>query len=214
MPLRPDALADAVRSAPDLAAHDPWVRVDMHDYRLTPGPVRLRRVRRGLGRLDDVLAASRAGTELLLSTRWARPRPAVRRSRCSGCRCSWRTGTPRSRRWRGAASSSATSTIRPWTTTRERSSRTVARARGRSLVRAARAAGGSAAGTGGRRGAGTVRGTAGRAARGTGRTGDGGGSGGTGDGGGTGRVSGTGGVGAARGGTAGDTVRGLGPPRD
>ncbi|WYB36592.1 DegT/DnrJ/EryC1/StrS family aminotransferase [Streptomyces sp. GD-15H] len=75
MPLRPDALADAVRSAPDLAAHDPWVRVDMHDYRLESGPVRLRRVRRRLGRLDDVLAASRAGTELLLSTRWARPRP-------------------------------------------------------------------------------------------------------------------------------------------
>lgn len=73
MPLRPDALAGAVRSAPDLGAHDPWVRVDMHDYRLAPGPVRLRRVHRALGRLDDVLRASRVGTELLLSTPWARP---------------------------------------------------------------------------------------------------------------------------------------------
>ncbi|ODA73024.1 DegT/DnrJ/EryC1/StrS aminotransferase family protein [Streptomyces sp. AVP053U2] len=73
MPLRPEALAGAARSAPDLAAHDPWVRVDMHDYRLEPGPVRLRRVHRSLGRLDDVLRASRAGTELLLSTPWARP---------------------------------------------------------------------------------------------------------------------------------------------
>ncbi|MFC5674403.1 DegT/DnrJ/EryC1/StrS family aminotransferase [Streptomyces incanus] len=73
MPLRPDALAGAVRSAPDLVAHDPWVRVDMHEYRRKPGPVRLRRVHRGLGRLDDVLRASRAGTELLLSTPWARP---------------------------------------------------------------------------------------------------------------------------------------------
>ncbi|MFC5851252.1 DegT/DnrJ/EryC1/StrS family aminotransferase [Streptomyces chlorus] len=73
MPLRPDALAGAVRSAPDLVAHDPWVRVDMHEYRREPGPVRLRRVHRSLGRLDDVLRASRAGTELLLSTPWARP---------------------------------------------------------------------------------------------------------------------------------------------
>lgn len=74
MPLRPDALARAAGSAPDLDAHDPWVRVDMHDYRLRSGPLRLRRVRRGLERLDEVLEASRAGTELLLSTRWARPR--------------------------------------------------------------------------------------------------------------------------------------------
>ncbi|NEC79978.1 DegT/DnrJ/EryC1/StrS aminotransferase family protein, partial [Streptomyces sp. SID7958] len=39
-----------------------------------PGPVRLRRIGRRLGRLDEILAASRAGTELLLSSRWARPR--------------------------------------------------------------------------------------------------------------------------------------------
>lgn len=74
MPLRPDALARAAREAPDLTAHDPWVRVDMHTYRLESGPLRLRRIGRGLGRLDDVLAAYREGTELLLSTRWARPR--------------------------------------------------------------------------------------------------------------------------------------------
>ncbi|MEV5998071.1 DegT/DnrJ/EryC1/StrS family aminotransferase [Streptomyces griseomycini] len=74
MPLRPDALARAVGSAPDLAAHDPWVRVDMHTYRRESGPLRLRRIRRRLGRLDEVLEASREGTELLLATRWARPR--------------------------------------------------------------------------------------------------------------------------------------------
>jgi hypothetical protein len=73
MPLRPDELARAVASAPDLDAHDPWVRVDMHDYRLRAGRFRLGRVGRGLDRLDDVLAGCRAGTELLLSTRWARP---------------------------------------------------------------------------------------------------------------------------------------------
>ncbi|GAB2877056.1 hypothetical protein GCM10027074_51480 [Streptomyces deserti] len=73
MPLRPDALARAAHSAPGLDAHDPWVRVDMHDYRLTPGRLRLRRIARKLERLDEVLAPCRAGTELLLSTKWAKP---------------------------------------------------------------------------------------------------------------------------------------------
>ncbi|WP_425588010.1 DegT/DnrJ/EryC1/StrS family aminotransferase [Streptomyces prasinosporus] len=74
MPLRPDALSRAVGSAPDLAAHDPWVRVDMHTYRLESGPLRLRRIRRRLERLDEVLEAYREGAELLLASRWARPR--------------------------------------------------------------------------------------------------------------------------------------------
>ncbi|MCZ9339118.1 DegT/DnrJ/EryC1/StrS aminotransferase family protein, partial [Streptomyces sp. TRM76130] len=59
MPLRPEALARAVAAAPDLDAHDPWVRVDMHDYRLRSGRFRLARVGRGLDRLDDVLADCR-----------------------------------------------------------------------------------------------------------------------------------------------------------
>ncbi|MEW1869874.1 DegT/DnrJ/EryC1/StrS family aminotransferase [Streptomyces caelestis] len=73
MPLRPEALARAAGAAPDLAAYDPWVRVDLHAYRGEPGPLRLRRVGRGLERLDEVLRSCRDGTELLLSTRWARP---------------------------------------------------------------------------------------------------------------------------------------------
>ncbi|MEU1177299.1 DegT/DnrJ/EryC1/StrS family aminotransferase [Streptomyces sp. NPDC005820] len=73
MPLRPQELARAVAAAPDLTAHDCWVRVDMHDYRLRSGPLRLGRIGRRLDRLDGVLAACRAGTELLLSTPWARP---------------------------------------------------------------------------------------------------------------------------------------------
>ncbi|WP_078913959.1 DegT/DnrJ/EryC1/StrS family aminotransferase [Streptomyces sp. NRRL S-37] len=73
MPLRPEALAAAAGAAPDLTAHDPWVRVDMHTYRLRSGPLRLRRIRHRLGRLDEVLRACRDGTELLLSTQWARP---------------------------------------------------------------------------------------------------------------------------------------------
>ncbi|MFV0134303.1 DegT/DnrJ/EryC1/StrS family aminotransferase [Streptomyces sp. HMX87] len=73
MPLRPAELARAVAAAPDLTAHDPWVRVDMHDYRLRSGRFRLARIGRKLDRLDEVLAACRSGTELLLSTRWAGP---------------------------------------------------------------------------------------------------------------------------------------------
>ncbi|MHC8424495.1 DegT/DnrJ/EryC1/StrS family aminotransferase [Streptomyces sp. NB004] len=73
MPLRPDELVRAGGSAPGLDAFDPWVRVDMHDYRLRGGRFRLGRIGRGLDRLDRVLAESRAGTELLLSTPWAGP---------------------------------------------------------------------------------------------------------------------------------------------
>ncbi|MEU1051205.1 DegT/DnrJ/EryC1/StrS family aminotransferase [Streptomyces sp. NPDC005876] len=78
MPLRPRELARAVAAAPDLTAHDPWVRVDMHDYRLRSGRFRLGRVSRRLGHLDETLAACRAGTELLQATRWAGPRPPGR----------------------------------------------------------------------------------------------------------------------------------------
>ncbi|TQJ54967.1 MULTISPECIES: DegT/DnrJ/EryC1/StrS family aminotransferase [Streptomyces] len=73
MPLRPAELARAFDAAPDLTAHDSWVRVDMHDYRLRSGPLRAGRIGRRLDHLDEVLAACRAGTELLLSTPWARP---------------------------------------------------------------------------------------------------------------------------------------------
>ncbi|MFC4503724.1 MULTISPECIES: DegT/DnrJ/EryC1/StrS family aminotransferase [Streptomyces] len=77
MPLRPDELGRAAGAAPDLTAYDSWVRVDMHDYRLRSGPLRLARIGRKLDRLDGVLAACRAGTELLLSTPWARPHSAM-----------------------------------------------------------------------------------------------------------------------------------------
>ncbi|CAL9456046.1 UDP-4-amino-4-deoxy-L-arabinose--oxoglutarate aminotransferase [Streptomyces sp. enrichment culture] len=73
MPLRPEELSRAAHAAPDLGAHDSWVRVDLHDYRLEPGPVRLGRIGRRLARLDGILAAHRAGTERLLASRWARP---------------------------------------------------------------------------------------------------------------------------------------------
>ncbi|MDX3532496.1 DegT/DnrJ/EryC1/StrS family aminotransferase, partial [Streptomyces sp. ID05-39B] len=75
MPLRAQDLDRAVAAAPNLTAGDSWVRVDLHDYRLRSGGLRLGRIGRKLDHLDEVLAACRAGTEQLLSTRWARQGP-------------------------------------------------------------------------------------------------------------------------------------------
>ncbi|MFZ4297587.1 DegT/DnrJ/EryC1/StrS family aminotransferase [Streptomyces cinereoruber] len=67
MPLRPDALERALPAAPALEPFHPWIRVDMHAYRLRPGTAKLRRTGRRLARLDGVLAAHRAGTARLLA---------------------------------------------------------------------------------------------------------------------------------------------------
>ncbi len=74
MPLRAGELARATAEAPGLTAHHSWVRVDMHDYRLAPGPLRARRITRAFGRLDEVLRVHREGTARLLDTEWAAPR--------------------------------------------------------------------------------------------------------------------------------------------
>ncbi|MFF5568518.1 DegT/DnrJ/EryC1/StrS family aminotransferase [Streptomyces sp. NPDC012623] len=73
MPLRSGELKRALAAAPDLTAFHSWVRVDMHDYRLRPGRLRLRRTERLLAGLDRTLAAHRAGTEELLASPWAAP---------------------------------------------------------------------------------------------------------------------------------------------
>ncbi|MGW0121156.1 DegT/DnrJ/EryC1/StrS family aminotransferase [Streptomyces sp. NPDC003327] len=73
MPLRADELKQALPAAPALAPFHSWIRVDMHDYRLRPGPGRLRRTARGLARLDRVLAAHRAGTARLLESEYGTP---------------------------------------------------------------------------------------------------------------------------------------------
>ncbi|MFI1397317.1 DegT/DnrJ/EryC1/StrS family aminotransferase [Streptomyces sp. NPDC020681] len=75
MPLRPGELKQALSAEPALAGLHSWIRVDMHDYRLRPGGLRLRRTKRLLTRLDTRLAAHTAGTRLLSASRWALPRP-------------------------------------------------------------------------------------------------------------------------------------------
>lgn len=76
MPLRPAELEQALGTAPSLTGFHSWVRVDMHDYRVAPGRLRLRRIERLLSGLDEKLTAHLAGTERLLATRWAAPHPA------------------------------------------------------------------------------------------------------------------------------------------
>ncbi|MEV7678293.1 DegT/DnrJ/EryC1/StrS family aminotransferase [Streptomyces sp. NPDC088341] len=74
MPLRPAELRRAIDGGAGLTALHPWVRVDLHDYRLRPGRVRLGRTERLLAGLDERLDAHRRGTEKLLATPWGRPR--------------------------------------------------------------------------------------------------------------------------------------------
>ncbi|MFE3018332.1 DegT/DnrJ/EryC1/StrS family aminotransferase [Streptomyces sp. NPDC059256] len=73
MALRPGELKEAVAVAPALDDFDSWIRVDMHDYRLSPGRTRLRRTERLLNRLEPRLDACRSGTERLAASRWAAP---------------------------------------------------------------------------------------------------------------------------------------------
>ncbi|MET7615780.1 DegT/DnrJ/EryC1/StrS family aminotransferase [Streptomyces sp. NPDC005408] len=88
MELRPGELKQAMSAAPPPGHASParserqaledfhsWIRVDMHDYRLRPGRLRLRRTERLLTRLDSRLAGHRAGTQLLSATEWALPGP-------------------------------------------------------------------------------------------------------------------------------------------
>ncbi|MEU0375550.1 DegT/DnrJ/EryC1/StrS family aminotransferase, partial [Streptomyces sp. NPDC006283] len=75
MALRPDELARAAALSPSLDAFHSWVRVDMHSYRLAPGRIRSGRTERLLAGLDERLAAHLEGTQRLLDTPWAAPRP-------------------------------------------------------------------------------------------------------------------------------------------
>jgi hypothetical protein len=52
MDLRPDALRQAIAGGPVLAAFDPWVRVDRHDYPVRPSVADLQRILERLDGLD------------------------------------------------------------------------------------------------------------------------------------------------------------------
>ncbi|WP_422396952.1 DegT/DnrJ/EryC1/StrS family aminotransferase [Streptomyces gobiensis] len=83
MPLRPDELRAALARStqppgppdrlcpPGLDALDSWIRVDMHGYRQRQGPAQLRRIHHRLDRIEERMAARRAGTRLLARSPWA-----------------------------------------------------------------------------------------------------------------------------------------------
>ncbi|MFJ3672186.1 DegT/DnrJ/EryC1/StrS family aminotransferase [Streptomyces sp. NPDC090106] len=73
MPLHAPRLALSARQAPALPPYDPWIRVDLHDYRTRHG--RLVRAQLGLrmAHLDTDLTHRRAGVTLLTGTPWASP---------------------------------------------------------------------------------------------------------------------------------------------
>ncbi|MFE4055489.1 DegT/DnrJ/EryC1/StrS family aminotransferase [Streptomyces sp. NPDC059096] len=73
MPLRAPELRQALGTAPGLDGFHSWVRVDLHDYRLSPGRPRLDRTERLLRGLDRTLAAHRDGARRLLASPWAAP---------------------------------------------------------------------------------------------------------------------------------------------
>ncbi|MEU6374340.1 DegT/DnrJ/EryC1/StrS family aminotransferase [Streptomyces sp. NPDC046909] len=73
MTLHAQRLSQSAKEAPSLPAYDPWIRVDLHDYRSRHG----RLVRAGLNLrlnlLDENLAHRREGVTLLSATPWASP---------------------------------------------------------------------------------------------------------------------------------------------
>ncbi|MGV9314536.1 DegT/DnrJ/EryC1/StrS family aminotransferase [Streptomyces sp. NPDC003691] len=75
MPLRAARLVEALNHAPSLLPFNDWVKVDMHDYRMRPGSLRLNRTERMLTGLDTLLEEYRAGSAKLLASRWAIRRP-------------------------------------------------------------------------------------------------------------------------------------------
>jgi hypothetical protein len=77
MPLRAPLLDQAVAAAPQLDRFDPWVRVDLHDYRQSPRPFQLRRMLARLDGLDGQRPRRLAGVRRLAALPAAVP--AVRR---------------------------------------------------------------------------------------------------------------------------------------
>jgi hypothetical protein len=77
MPLRPLALQAALDSGSDLDRLDPWVRVDLHDYRMRPRPVLLERTLDRLGTLASDRARRLEGVHALGALDAAAPAAAA-----------------------------------------------------------------------------------------------------------------------------------------
>ena len=124
MALRPGDLRRALDTAPGLAAFHSWVRVDMHDYRASGGRLRLGRVAGGSRAASTPFSTRTARAPKGCSPPSGRGRSRVGCSRCSGCRCSSRTGTRPVPHSPASGSPWATCTTLRSTTTRARPSPT------------------------------------------------------------------------------------------
>ncbi|WP_345034224.1 DegT/DnrJ/EryC1/StrS family aminotransferase [Streptomyces sannanensis] len=73
MALHAPRLALCGREAPNLAAYEPWVRVDLHGFRSRHGALVRGQLELRMARLDGDLTRRRAGVSLLSGTAWASP---------------------------------------------------------------------------------------------------------------------------------------------
>ncbi|MGW0188402.1 DegT/DnrJ/EryC1/StrS family aminotransferase [Streptomyces sp. NPDC003362] len=73
MALHAPRLTGSARHAPSLTAYEPWVRVDLHDYRARHGALLRGQLGLRLARLDGDLDRRRAGVSLLSGTAWSSP---------------------------------------------------------------------------------------------------------------------------------------------
>ncbi|MGV9454084.1 DegT/DnrJ/EryC1/StrS family aminotransferase [Streptomyces sp. NPDC003635] len=71
MALHAPRLTASARSAPSLTAYEPWVRVDLHGFRVRHGALVRGALTVRMSRLDEDLARRRAGVALLTGTAWA-----------------------------------------------------------------------------------------------------------------------------------------------
>ena len=73
MDLDAPVLASRSGRAPDLTAYDPWIRVDLHDFRRRQGTLFRGQLAMRMAGLDRDLASRRAGVASLSATGWAPP---------------------------------------------------------------------------------------------------------------------------------------------
>jgi hypothetical protein len=73
MPLHAPRLAVSALDAPSLTAYEPWVRVDLHDFRSRHGALVRGQLNLRMALLDGNLARRRAGVSVLSGTAWASP---------------------------------------------------------------------------------------------------------------------------------------------
>ncbi|MEU9736871.1 DegT/DnrJ/EryC1/StrS family aminotransferase [Streptomyces sp. NPDC048002] len=71
MDLHAPRLTASARSAPSLSAYEPWVRVDLHGFRVRHGALVRGQLNLRMAGLDDDLTRRRAGVALLSGTEWA-----------------------------------------------------------------------------------------------------------------------------------------------